>query len=497
MGFLGDEPSPPHEVLRRTAEFLADHGGVPAARETVPLVVIGGGMSGLATAWLLRDLHPVVLEQAAQFGGNSKAERWNGIEYALGAAYLAKPEPGSELQEKFYGPLGADRRWREASEDPVVLGGRLLTGFWEGTTDPGRRPEFERARAYFLRVLEERYPDVPWEPGGDLTLEEVARLDESSFRQDLERELGTLHPHIETLLEHYCWSTFGGSLSEISAAAALNSYAAEFGGICALPGGNAAIADTLLAELARALPAGHLRPGTMALDVRLSEGGVQVVVTGRTGDLGTIEARAVVMACPKLVAKRIIPDLAADQRAAMNRIRYRAYVVANLLLTSPAPAPSLDVYLLGDGTTSRDTRAAAALQGVTDVVIGHWAQGGHPTHSVLTLYRAFPFDDGTVRLLDPDAHGRLGRELAAQVPALLAPLGVSPDAVSELRIARWGHALPLAEKGLIADGTCALARRAIGGRVFFIEQDNWPQPAIETVLTSALQVAPEVRAALG
>src|SRR5262245_36463284 len=68
--FSGDSPDRAHGVLWDKQGYLARKGPLPPPEENVPLVVVGGGMSGLLSAYLLRDLRPVILERAERFGGN-------------------------------------------------------------------------------------------------------------------------------------------------------------------------------------------------------------------------------------------------------------------------------------------------------------------------------------------------------------------------------------------------------------------------------------------
>jgi predicted NAD/FAD-binding protein len=497
-GFLGDDFTRPHEVLWTLDAFFAGRGGVPAPRERAGVVIVGGGLSGLGLAWRLRDLSPIVLEQAPRFGGNAKAERWNGIEYSLATAYFAKPERGDPLATEFYRPLGLDRAWRVIGDDPVVTSDHLQFEFWRGTTDRARAADFARARRYFVDVLRRRYPDLPTDPEGDLDAEELAALDRRSLREELEDALGeALHPHVATLCDHYAWSTFLCGWEEVSAAAFLSSYVAEFDQLVALPGGNAFAAERLLERLAAAVPPTALRPGTMALRVALAEGGVDVTAMGPDGAPYTIRAKAAVLACPKFVAKKIVADLPAAQRTAIERIRYRSYVVANALVDAPTPDRAFDVYLVGDAPPERDLQAASSRQGVTDVVLAHWAKHGDASRSVLTLYRPYPWDGARALLLDPGSYPRVKQELERQLPSILALFGLRPEQVTELRIARWGHAMNVSEKGLVADGTWARARETIGDRIFFCEQDNWPAPCIETAFTCALATEPAVRRVVG
>jgi Glycosyl transferase family 4/NAD(P)-binding Rossmann-like domain len=79
--FSGDDFSRPHQVLWDKSSYIKVIGGLPKPKRKEDLVIIGGGMSGLMSAYLLRDKKPVILEQARRFGGNAKGEAWNGLNY--------------------------------------------------------------------------------------------------------------------------------------------------------------------------------------------------------------------------------------------------------------------------------------------------------------------------------------------------------------------------------------------------------------------------------
>lgn len=473
-GFLGDDPTAAHTTLHSPVT-------VPSPRERADLVVIGGGISGLATAWRLRDRKPIVLERAPRFGGNSQGERWGGLEYSVGAAYFAFPPPGSLLVRRFYRPLGLHRLWRQAGPESVLYRGEIVDGFWSGRTDPSRADEFRRVARWFRTVSANGYPDMPPGEWKTLTEAELFRLDRQTFRAALEAANGGgLHPHIEGLLQHYCWSSFGGGIDEISAAAGLNFYCAEFDGMVALPGGNSRVA----AELLRGLD--DVRANTTVLRVIPRADGVTVVAVDGNGPYA-IDARAAVVACPKFVAARIVEGLPETQVAAMRRIRYRAYLVANVLIDAPGPADAMGIYLVPEGK--------AAVGAFTDFVVAAWAAKGHPERSVLTLYRALPYDGGRTEIIDDASFSRVQGEFAAQVRPVLAALGIAENAVREIRVHRWGHPLPLAEPGRVADGTLAAARATVGGRVFFVEQDDWALPALETCLVRVLEEEQAIRKA--
>ncbi len=62
------------------------------------MAVIGGGISGLATAYMLSEHRPVVFDIHPQFGGNAQGEAWRGTSYSLGSAYVITPDEGTFLE---------------------------------------------------------------------------------------------------------------------------------------------------------------------------------------------------------------------------------------------------------------------------------------------------------------------------------------------------------------------------------------------------------------
>ena len=497
--FSGDDPRRAHRILWDKPAWLGSHGGrYPLPEKRIPLLVVGGGLSGLLTAYLLRRHQPVVLEQAARFGGNARGESWRGMDYAIGAAYFTAPEEGSPLAA-LYAELGVDRLWRRKSEGhPVALDGRLVEDFWQGETVPAaQRQQFRAIADYFRRLNQGEgglaYPQIP--AATTRQRAHVNALDRVSFRRHIESVLRgrRLHPHIATAFEHYCWSSFGASFSEVGAAAGLNFFAAEFGDILVTPGGNAAIAERLHERLGRQLPEGHLQAGALVANVRAVPDGFEVAYEDSAGTLRCLHARAVVMACPKFVAARLVENLEPERIEAIRRLRYRSYLVANVLLGRRLAQAPYDLYLLGRGLTdSRDIRAAATRQGATDVVFGQFV---HPdaASSVLTLYRPLPFDGARPELLAETAYANVLREFEAQVVGGILPLlNLRREDIAGIRLARWGHALPVAETGLIAGGTVDRLRKPFRGGMFFVQQDNWALPAIETAAAEAFHWAPRV-----
>ncbi|HTL13128.1 MAG TPA: FAD-dependent oxidoreductase [Bdellovibrionota bacterium] len=493
--FFGDDFNHAHGILWKLPN------DEPDPDEEVKLCVVGGGMSGLGSAYLNRDLAPVVLEQAPRFGGNSKAQSWRGLNFSLGAAYLVLPDSGSKL-EALYRELGVDRVWRAGDEETsaALTDQGFVRDLWHKMQGPAPFiRDRNRLLAHFLDVLHEKhgqiFPDIP-APGTGAKRKAIEALDKVSFADHLKSVLGgrPVPPRLARILESYCWSAFGASAKELSAAAGLNFYAAEFGGIAVCPGGNAKVAESLVERLYRDLPKGHLRPGCMVTRVRVeNDGAVRVTYMLPSGRLKALRARAVVMSCPKFIASKILVDLEPKRVEEFKSLEYRAYWVGNALLDGAPPKDMYEIYLQkGPVPDFTDIGAAAHHQRVTDVCVANFAQE-HPDGTVLSLYRALPYTGGRPETYTADyAAVRAGFEEQLR-SEILPSIGMAKAKLLDLRVSRWGHPLPIPKVGNLASGLYDRIRAPFKERVFFVEQDNWAQAAIETALGEAMEHAPEIR----
>jgi len=499
LAYAGDAPARAHALLWDKADFIASRGGLPEPLERVDLAIVGGGLAGLASAWQLRQHKPIVLEQAPRFGGNARGEAWQGVDYAIGAAYFLKPDAGTPLDAWFRELELAKICRKHGTGDPVVWQGKRYPDFWNGATDIARKDEFQRVAQHVRDVFRGEngwfYPDIPVTNAAHR--ERIDGLDRITLIRHLEQIAGgRLHPHVEVAIEHFCWSSFGASARELSAASGLNFLAAELGTLLVCPGGNAAVAEVLLKRLVATLSLDRLRTSAIVLDVRVRDDGVQVTYSDVEGKLRALLARAAILACPKFAVSRMLHGIEDERGAAIRRLRYNAYLVANVFLKGSVRDDFYDLYLLGEGKVERDIQRAADRQKVTDVVLATYARP-QSDRTALTLYRALPYAGGRSQLLADDSLRQYRGEFEEQIMREILPLvGRAPADVADIRVARWGHPLPVAAAGLIADGVPERLRKPFRERVFFVEQDNWALPAFETAVTEALVFAPRVEKAL-
>lgn len=495
--FTGDDFRLGHQLLTEPDAFLAGlpGGTLPEPSETVPVAIVGGGLAGLSSAWLLRDLAPVLLEQGPRFGGNAKGERWRQSTYGIGAAYYIAPDEGEEL-ERIYAELGLTKKARKLDvPDPVEYLGKIHRRFWEGEAAPADVAKFKLYAERLHHFAKEEYPDIPIED--EQKRAAVVELDRRSLRDVVTEWLGGSVPEaLRAALQNYCYSSLGCGWQEVSAAGAINFLAGEEFGVLALPGGNGAMTRAFWDSLRRAVPADRLRPSSFVFRVESTKEGVLVAYVDSRKQVRTLLARSAVLACPKYVVKHLLPTLEPDRAKAIDALRWRAYMVVNVLVRRGLAEDFYDLYLLRDGGV---VESGAAPTRATDVILGNWARGpgGVANQSVLTLYWPFPYDAGRAELIfrAGGAFEALRPQVEKQVREVLELLQLTPQDVEQVRMTRWGHAIPVSSVGFLGAGYADVLRRPIDGRIFFVNQDNWALPAVETCLAEAIAFAPQVRAA--
>lgn len=509
-GFTGDG-FPTGVIPFHGGEGLPSGVEPPEPTETVDVAIVGGGLSGLTTAYLLRDYRPVIFDVRPQFGGVSMGEEWQGTAYSMGGAYFIAPDKGSWL-ESFYVELGLDKAARlSIGDDPVELNGAIDEDFWTGAgLTPEDAAKFKQYAGIVKYFANESYPDIPLDPKADNDW--IRELDRISLKEDLEKRMGGKLPALlESAIQAYCFSSFNLSWEWVSAASGWNFIAAEEFGRWVCPGGNSFVVQTLWDELVKlyATPFGRggatldrMRPNTRVVDVRQGPKGlIQLTWRGKNNVPRSLLARKVVMACSKHVCKYVLHDLAnidPDRLASLHEVGTHPYVVANVLLDAPIQRDFYDIFLLRDGVYPHSQDEIASDSHVTDMLSGHYALGGKgpPESSVLTLYWPLPRPPFMFDLIFDTAWDSFATRLVPQIDLMLKLVKVPRSAVRQVRMARWGHAMCLARREFIASGHAERVRSPYLENVYFVNQDNWALPAFETCLLEAKTFTDEIRAGL-
>ena len=107
----------------------------PSARHDI--AIIGGGMSGLTAAYLLRDHDFVLFEKEPHWGGNAYLEEYDGQSFATGAAFTGRNDLASHLSKEIgIEPLPVN------DPDGTLINGLFVPDTWHSGLDDFRiRPK--------------------------------------------------------------------------------------------------------------------------------------------------------------------------------------------------------------------------------------------------------------------------------------------------------------------------------------------------------------------
>lgn len=494
--FNGDAYQRAHERMWDLAGYIKSRGGRPSApSERRDVVVVGGGIAGLSSAYFLQSKNPIVLEQDIQFGGNSKGEVYGDNPFSIGAAYITRPEMNGPIHRMLQATgILANSRLDEFGGNNVIHKPLGLKSFWNGETDPANAPLYKRIAADLQQISQKMYPQIPWNPNS-IARAMFDQLDRMTFLQWFQSRYGNQLPAaLLEFMQLYCWSSFGGSFDEISATQGLNFLAAEMDGLVAFPGGNSAISQGLYNYLQTRLAPNSMRSGSMVLEVKTVGDTVEILVDPPRGNLYVISCLNCVIALPKFVAQYLVPEMSTAQKQVARSMSYRGFIVSNVLLQAPLPSPSLDTFLV-DGTVIPSPRMTGPVaRSFSDVCFANWASQDKGNKSILTLYKSFPYDGGRAAMLNPTMFGRMREESKATVNEILSLLKVPSNAntIEGIRMTRWGHAVPLAQTGFLASHSDLIFKTPTNGRIYYANQDNDANPAMETAFFNAEIAAAQI-----
>jgi len=466
---------------------LRDHAPFPAPRRTekVPVVIVGGGISGLSAGWWMRKHHCddfVLLELEDRAGGNA---RWgeNGITaFPWAAHYLPVPGKRATLVRELCAELGLlkdgvwDERWLCHSQQERLF----LNGHWQDGIEPQyglAREDFDQFRQFGDRVNELRATDafrVPSADGDAHQSPATRELDRMSFG-DWIRRAGLYSPYLRWYLDYSMRDDYGARANRVSAWAGIHYFASrepDEKGPLTWPEGNGWIARYLMGRLAA-----QIRTGSMVYRIRPD---------GRRWQVFTAEVRydaeAVIFAAPMFLASWIV-----EPQPPAWPIPYAPWLVANLTLEhwpkeQDEAEPAWDNVVYDSPTLGY-------------VVATHQGLGRQPNRTVWTFYWALadgaPADMRRV-LLGGDWH-----YWSEQILADLER--VHPDirsCVSRIDINRLGHAMPTPVPGSIFHPE-RLRRARPQGSLVYAHSDLSALPLIEEAQYRGVAAARHVLQMLG
>lgn len=417
------------------------HFSRPPASARRDIVIVGGGMSGLSCAWFLRGQDFLLLEKEEHWGGNAYLEEYAGQAFATGTAYTSKKEAGVLALCKDLGiePLPI------ACPDGLILNREFVPHAWRAGLDhlpyPGNvRDSFRKFKQDMLKVdLMKRLHELDAMPLSDL--------------------LKGYAPELKTWWDNYGPSNWGADASDTSALVGLGDFqdfaADEPDERVTFPGGLGAISRKL-AERLLASHRDHLLAGATIVAVEQGKSDVTVTYVHQ-GEMKAVTAKAVIMASPKFITRRLVTGLPKAQQDAMQAMRYTPYPVVNVIFNKPVFNGGYDTWCPGNA--------------FTDVIVADWVvrnqPGYHQKNNILTFYTPLP-EAQRARLLTEEG----ARDLAASVLRDWQKLLPGTDADPlEVHIYRRGHPMFMATPGTYTK--LIPATRQPMERIFFANTDSY------------------------
>lgn len=451
------------------------------------VVVVGGGLAGLTTAWDLKrsdpDLRVRLIDARPWPGGNAGVDAGAPLPVpaATAGAYASVPENPAIIElyrdigleweqwvvpEPFYSycfdghtPWATARRW---VHDPFGAGIETLPYSTEIRTEI--RAIFEAAR----HTTDEMMPDPA--------------LLGVSFAEHLRDR----HPAVLDLLTRFTVDALGGTPADINAHAALAFLGAETRPRFAPPGGTGSIA----LALARRLSTLGVIPESQTIGLRVEpDGGV---IVWRQGQFLRIRGRAVVVATGGSSARFLAAELLdASAQEAWSRMAYVPVVTANVVLRRARPLLDLG---LGFNPYWWGSRCWA------DFCVADWtgSRRNDPDRAtVLTFYGAnhAPAErlaEERVALLQTPIEV-YEASIRDDLTRVLSGSDFDPERdLGEIFVYRWGHGMVLARPW--AGTTPPVTASQPVGPVAFAGQDvGGGTPSVESAFASAFRAADQVR----
>ncbi len=310
------------------------------------VVVIGGGIAGLAAAWHLRDRDVVVLEASDRLGGRIRSERRGEYWLNFGAHVFAGPGSASR---RLIEEVGVETRPVPGRLAAVSLNGKLVSS---GPVElfPFRLPlrlgdRVALGRAGIrLRLAVRRYAAVARERPGESAAERQQRMLEFMDDRSFSAFIGRLPPDVDALFR--CTLTrSSGEPEKLAAGYGVGYFHLVWnrgdGLSTNIVGGSSTLTEGIAAELgARVLTNARVERVTRV------DGGVVVASAA-----GEFRARSAIVAAPAYVTRTIVDGLPEETRKPLRRFR-------TARTSSAASSPTRQAPRRGTTSTPSQRRSA-------------------------------------------------------------------------------------------------------------------------------------------
>jgi hypothetical protein len=497
---LGPSPELGHRLMAR--DFPS-----PVEERKIPVVIVGGGISGLSAGWKLfkvgfSDFE--ILEMEPEVGGVSRPGENRITPFPWGAHYLPLPTQESRGVRELLEDLGVIEGY-DTGGHPIYQEKHLCFSpqerlFIHGRWQEGILPQLGMSRRDLdqFRTFQEiidRYKQrrgrdgrkafaIPMEQSArERDLLELDRVSMAEFLRSHSLDSTPLHWYVN----YACRDDYGCSYREVSAWAGLHYYCSrnsdvpkEESAVLTWPEGTGWIVHRL----------NHLlRPKivTKALAFRLENRGKEVLVDvyhPAENISRRIRAAQVIFACPRRFARFMGLDSGEKNPSFLDDFHYSPWLVANLSLKS-FPSTRSGAPIAWDNVIYDSPSLGY-------VVATHQSLKTHIPETVITYYHALAW-----RSLSQERDDLLRTPWNVWADFILRDLAKPhpeiKDLVTRLDIFRWGHAMIQPRVGFIwgesrrqaarQQGNIHFAHSDLSGFSIFEEAQYRGLSAAEKILT--------------
>ncbi|WP_043486233.1 MULTISPECIES: NAD(P)/FAD-dependent oxidoreductase [Streptomyces] len=441
------------------------------------VVIVGGGIAGLAAGWRLRHWDTLLLESEGRVGGRVRSERrgpywlnWGGHVYA----------GGNSATSWLLNSTGVDSVPVPGSLAGLSMNGKLLL---KGRVEsyPFRIPMSMESRVGMVKAGAKvalqvaRYARIVGLRRGETEAQRQQRIYDFMNDRSFKDFIGDLPEDAEALFKPTVTRS-AADIDQLSAGAGVGYFSLVWnigaGLSQSILGGPSTLTESIAAALSDRVrlnsPVDEIVQKNNSVVVRYRQDGVEKEV----------EARYAVLATPATVSHRIAVDLDRDLREALSKIVYGPYVSAAFLSNETGRQVWDDAY--GIATPKRSFNVALNM---SNVVHGY-AVERRPGSSIMT------FSPGSLarELLEHD-DDKIRRIYLDDLDQVLPGFA---DKVIEAEVQRWPTGAPYCFPGR-GKLQQTLTRRS--GRVF-LAGDYLGTLYTETAISSGLSAAQEARSLL-